>query len=125
MPNEDVIKRLEEKGKVYRTDTNGTIKVISNGVNIKIQAERGTNQKISTPQNLVVPQTPIHENTNEDINKSQEQDSNITNNEHVVYVTPNGAKYHEEGCKHLGKNIRSLSLEDAISEGYEPCKGCH
>ena len=32
MPNEDVIKRLEEKGKVYRTDTNGTIWLISDGI---------------------------------------------------------------------------------------------
>ncbi len=41
----------------------------------------------------------------------------------VVFVTPNGKKYHLEGCKFLSKNARPMSLEEA-RKSYQPCSAC-
>jgi len=42
----------------------------------------------------------------------------------TVYVTPQGKKYHREGCYHLPKNATSLALKDAKARSYEPCSHC-
>ncbi|WP_321301536.1 hypothetical protein [uncultured Sphaerochaeta sp.] len=45
---------------------------------------------------------------------------------HMVYVTPNGKKYHLKTCRILDNSsvVDEIILEDAISKGYEPCKAC-
>lgn len=50
----------------------------------------------------------------------QEEPISIT-----VYVTNSGKKYHNAGCRYLSKSENSISLDDAISEGYEPCSICN
>lgn len=44
----------------------------------------------------------------------------------VVVVTPNGTKYHREDCASLNnsKEITTMTLQDAETEGYEPCMRC-
>lgn len=42
----------------------------------------------------------------------------------LVYVSEKGKKYHMENCPSGFKAKRALSISDAISEGYEPCKMC-
>jgi hypothetical protein len=44
--------------------------------------------------------------------------------ESYVYVSASGEKYHLESCRTLKENKNKLSLEKAISEGYEPCQIC-
>ncbi len=43
-----------------------------------------------------------------------------------VFTTPNGTKYHKETCRLVKdkENIQTLDKEDALEEGYEPCKRC-
>jgi|GEM_PF-5145479 len=43
-----------------------------------------------------------------------------------VFLTPSGSKYHRPDCQHVeGKsNLRRLSHEEAIGQGFEPCKTC-
>lgn len=41
-----------------------------------------------------------------------------------VYVSASGEKYHLESCRTLKDNKSKLSLDKAISEGYEPCQIC-
>ena len=43
----------------------------------------------------------------------------------TVYITNTGSKYHRDGCQYLSKSQISISLSDAKSQGYEPCKKCH
>lgn len=45
-------------------------------------------------------------------------------NESIVYTTKTGSKYHEPGCRHLKSQI-PISLEQAESQGMEPCNTCH
>lgn len=42
----------------------------------------------------------------------------------TVYITDTGSKYHRDGCQYLSKSQIAISLSDAKSQGYEPCKKC-
>ena len=43
----------------------------------------------------------------------------------IVYVTKYGAKYHLPGCPHIkDREVKELTVDDAISSGYGPCKTC-
>jgi hypothetical protein len=46
---------------------------------------------------------------------------------HFVYVTEHGGCYHAPYCPHArGKqNLRPLTREEAVLEGFEPCKDCN
>lgn len=43
----------------------------------------------------------------------------------TVYVTETGSKYHSAGCRHLKKSCISISLQDAIDQGYTACSVCN
>lgn len=42
----------------------------------------------------------------------------------VVYITETGEKYHREHCQYLSRSKIPISLEDALSQGYERCSRC-
>ena len=42
----------------------------------------------------------------------------------VVYITAKGAKYHREGCRHVRKSGRPVSLGEARTRGLTPCSQC-
>lgn len=43
-----------------------------------------------------------------------------------VFITPKGAKYHKEICRLVKnkENVTKLDKEEALEEGYGPCKRC-
>ncbi len=45
----------------------------------------------------------------------------------VVYVTPNGKKYHRKECRTLKKteDLIPMSKAEAVEAGYTPCKICN
>lgn len=45
--------------------------------------------------------------------------------DHHVYVTNTGNKYHKEGCFYLIKSRRKIPLIDAIQNEYTPCSKCY
>jgi len=42
----------------------------------------------------------------------------------IVYITKTGKKYHRLGCQYLRESCISISLTEAIQQGYTPCKVC-
>jgi micrococcal nuclease len=51
-------------------------------------------------------------------------DNTQTNDKTIVYVSPKmGKKYHKQECKFLGKEPKSMTLEEAKRK-YDPCKIC-
>lgn len=46
-------------------------------------------------------------------------------NAQTVYITNTGEKYHNAGCRYLRKSQIPISLDDAVAQGYTPCKVCH
>ena len=67
---------------------------------------------------IEVPQTVPVEDVSESSISTDETD------EITVYVTNSGKKYHRSGCQYLSSSKIPISLEDAESEGYEPCSKC-
>lgn len=43
----------------------------------------------------------------------------------IVYITKTGAKYHGDGCASLKKSRIKVTLSEAVSRGYAPCKICN
>jgi methylphosphotriester-DNA--protein-cysteine methyltransferase len=43
----------------------------------------------------------------------------------TVYVTKTGKKYHESSCGSLSKSSFSLTLDEAVQQGYTACKRCN
>ena len=50
-------------------------------------------------------------------------DPAAASNVHIVFVTPKGTKYHEASCRFARVGTR-VSLKEAVSRGYRPCKLC-
>lgn len=42
----------------------------------------------------------------------------------IVYITKTGEKYHANGCRHLSQSKIEVTLDEANSMGYDPCKVC-
>ena len=45
--------------------------------------------------------------------------------ETTVYITDTGHKYHKEYCFCLKKSKHSISIDEAISNGFTACKHCY
>jgi hypothetical protein len=44
--------------------------------------------------------------------------------ETVVYLGTSGSRYHVKGCTYLKKKGKSISIMDAMKQGYAPCNVC-
>ena len=42
----------------------------------------------------------------------------------TVYITATGHKYHRYSCSYLANSCYSISLSDAVNNGYGPCSRC-
>lgn len=47
------------------------------------------------------------------------------NSSATVYVTKSGEKYHRSGCRYLKQSCISLSLREAVENGYTACSVCN
>ena len=43
----------------------------------------------------------------------------------IVYVAPAGKRYHLKSCRYVRKAKTAKTLQEAVDEGYTPCKVCH
>lgn len=44
---------------------------------------------------------------------------------HHVFITNTGSKYHKDGCFYLRHSKRKITLTEAIKAQYTPCSKCH
>jgi micrococcal nuclease len=42
----------------------------------------------------------------------------------IVVITPTGSKYHRPSCRTVRDSYRELTINRALSSGYEPCRVC-
>ena len=58
--------------------------------------------------------------------KTQEIHANTPSSESsgMVIITAKGKKYHKPGCRTVKKTYQILTVEEARSKGYTPCKIC-
>lgn len=122
-----LIKVLDRKMNLYRTDEMGTIVATSDGKKVtfnkkadikslKVSIDKATATPLPTlkPESAATPTPAPEQKIEEPVSK-----------EITVYVTNTGSKYHREGCQYLRQSQIPISLDDAISEGYEPCSRCN
>jgi hypothetical protein len=48
-----------------------------------------------------------------------------SSNSYTVYITDTGTKYHSSGCSYLAKSKHSISVDSAVSQGYDACSRCN
>lgn len=58
--------------------------------------------------------------------KTQEVHANTSSSvsSGMVIITSNGKKYHNPGCRTVKKTYQILTVQEARSKGYTPCKVC-
>ena len=56
--------------------------------------------------------------------KTQKKSEEIQTASSMVIITPKGKKYHKPGCRTVKKTYQILTVEEARSKGYTPCKIC-
>lgn len=73
-----------------------------------------------------------HEATIDDLNEQLAEEESYTevsntniNESKYVYVTRTGSKYHQIWCSYLSNSCFSMTLDDALSAGYDACSRCY
>lgn len=52
------------------------------------------------------------------------QQEEFKGEERMVYITPDGKKYHKKGCRTLKVEPTEININDAIAQGRTACKVC-
>ncbi len=100
LPDSSVLKKLEKANcTVYRTDTNGTLTVITDGTTLLVESEKGVARTTAE-------QIPI---------------------EATVYRTKTGKKYHYSHCSTIANSstVSEISIIEAKEQGLSPCNKCN
>lgn len=119
-PSKETINKLVSRNiKFYRTDTNGSIVCTTDGKNISFITTGS-----SKPNNTITPNSS-GVSTSAVVPKVNSTKKNISNKVFTVYVSKTGKKYHLANCKTFKSKKIPISLSEAKSKGYEPCKVCN
>ncbi len=103
-PDAQVLNELRSAGvSVFRTDEQGTIVAVSDGIEITWSCSPSDSWKAGE-RGGAAPQSAA---------------------EDVVHITDSGSKYHAAGCRYLGQSDREVTLAEAKERGLEPCGACH
>jgi len=104
-PHDDLLSRLRDaEVTVYRTDMQGTITAVSDGVNVTFSTERNVNAETNPTQTSTEPVV-----------------------EEYYIGNTKSLKFHRPSCSGLPSEQNSVILEtrdDAVNGGYEPCGNC-
>lgn len=102
-PHQEVVDRLQAYGsQIYRTDLQGTIRVVSDGVTINVESSSMIENKDEASRDLK------------------------DNNYYIGNL--NSKKFHLATCSSLPSEQNQIilnSYEEALNQGYEPCKICN
>lgn len=141
-PHQETLQRLQAKGiPVYRTDENGTIVVTCDGNNISFNCKPGDyangvsrntsadNSKSTSSSTQTQPaNAPSQPVQSQAPTSTPAATPGQTNNDRIVYYTPNGKSYHyDRNCPTLArsKTVLSDKLENVIKLGKsDPCDKC-
>lgn len=123
-PEEGPLSRLRDAGcKILRSDLNGDIIISSDGKKLSI-----TTDKTATEEQLLTPggktQSIAKPAAAESPRPSPEETEQSQTQETMVWIPKSGSKYHSDpDCSNM-KDPSQVSLSQAESLGYTPCKKC-
>lgn len=121
LPDKETLDKLKDKNiQVYRNDIHGIIKIISDGNNLTFEVEKNSDD-ISDD---IIENNETENNEEDIIENNEDNDIKIEN-----YIGNKNSKiFHKEDCSSTvsENNIIHLNTrEEAISEGFRPCKICN
>ena len=123
-PEEGTLSRLRDAdSKILRTDLNGDIIISSDGEELTV-----TTDKTATEEQLLTPggktQSIAKPAAAESPRPSPEETEQSQTQETMVWIPKSGSKYHSDpDCSNM-KDPSQVSLSQAESLGYTPCKKC-
>ena len=79
-----------------------------------------------TPQTTVQQDEPQQEQPKQEEPKQEQpvQQEEFKDEERMVYITPDGKKYHKKGCRTIKGDCTEININDAIAQGRTACKVC-
>lgn len=123
-PEENTLSRLRDaEAEILRTDLNGDIIISSDGKELTV-----TTDKSATEEQLLTPGGKSRSIAKPAADENQEPDPEETDlpqsQETMVWIPKSGSKYHSDPeCSNM-KDSAQVSLSQAESMGYTPCKKC-
>lgn len=123
-PEENTLSRLRDaEAEILRTDLNGDIIISSDGKELTVTTDKSaTEEQLLTPggksQSIAKPAADENQEPNpEETDLPQSQET-------MVWIPKSGSKYHSDPeCSNM-KDPAQVSLSQAESMGYTPCKKC-
>lgn len=106
---------------VATVDNHGTIQAIGSGSAVISATVDGKTTKCEVTVKKPQKKSNTQSSTTQ---KKTESQSNTTNVGYTVYITNTGDKYHRGNCRYLRKSKIAIGIDNAISQGYDPCKVC-
>lgn len=64
-------------------------------------------------------------NSDDNGKSNYDEDEQDDKKEKIVYVTKTGIRYHKSGCRHLARSKIAIDINEAVEQGYTPCKVCY
>lgn len=123
-PEENTLSRLRDADcRILRTDLNGDIIISSDGKELTVTTDKSASEEqLLTPggkkQSIAKPAAP--ESPQPDPEETEEPQSQET----MVWIPKSGSKYHSDPECSSMKDPAQVSLSQAESMGYTPCKKC-
>ena len=129
-PDADTMEKLESMEiSVFRTDKQGNIIATSDGTDITWNVEPCNDYSSGDGSLGTLPAGALSaESVNTESSTSVLTSANNTQpKEQIVWLSATGSKYHSKpDCGTMNPDTaRQISIDDAISQGYEPCKKCY
>lgn len=124
-PASDTLEKLKDRNiKYFRTDEQGTIVATSNGRNITWSTNPSKALK-SGEEGANKDGTTTKTGTAKKMEKVEDGKTEVNKGEVKVHITETGSKYHLAGCNYFKKSDIETTLEEAKSDGLEPCSRCN
>lgn len=124
-PSDNTLSRLRDADvEVYRTDLNGDILFTSDGRTVTVTVEKtASREDIMTASNAAPTPEPTSTPTPEPTPEPEPEQPAAQ--EAMVWIPRTGSKYHSNSnCSNM-KNPTQVTISEATSMGYEPCKKCY
>lgn len=129
-PHAEVLNKLRSAGiKTFRTDEQGTVVAESDGQNITFNMSPSDSWQAGEPGSVSDREpadkgaAPSDTSARHSASQTNDYPENTQNS--MVYITDTGKKYHLKNCRFLKDSASEISLEDAKTGGYKPCKSCN
>jgi len=120
-PSDLVLSRLYSAGvEVFRTDLHGTIIFTSDGEGLSVDKSPTPQHQAHADRSTGSGNAGSGSSGSSTRNEAEQQESN----DHIVYTTNTGNRYHIDGCRHLSRSKNETTLSAASARGLTACGSC-